>query len=80
MLVLLASVFFAGVFLSLQSILWPVNLISWSIPATYGVALLQNIMLRGALPSAIWIAGLVGIGALLFFVNLVLLHRAMARQ
>lgn len=80
MLVLLASVFFAGVFLSLQSILFPVNLISWGIPATYGVALLQNIMLRGALPSPVWIAGLIGIGMLMFFVNLVLLHRAMARQ
>jgi hypothetical protein len=80
MLVLLASVFFAGVFLSLQSILYPVNLISWGIPATYGVALLQNIMLRGALPSPLWIAGLLAIGGLLFLVNLVLLHRAMARQ
>jgi ABC-2 type transport system permease protein len=80
MLVLLSSVFFAGVFLSLQSILYPVNLISWGIPATYGVALLQNIMLRGALPSPLWIAGLLAIGGLLFLVNLVLLHRAMARQ
>jgi hypothetical protein len=41
---------------------------------------LQNIMLRGALPSPLWIAGLLAIGGLLFLVNLVLLHRAMARQ
>lgn len=80
MLVLLASVFFAGVFLSLQTLLFPVSLISWGIPATYGVALLQNIMLRGALPSPLWLAGLTAIGVLLFFVNMLLLHRSMARQ
>lgn len=80
MLALLSSVFFAGVFLSLQNVLFPVNLISWGIPATYGVALLQNIMLRGALPNPLWLAGLAAIGVLLFFVNMLLLHRAMARQ
>jgi ABC-2 type transport system permease protein len=79
MIVLLASVFFSGMFLALTAFWEPVRLISWLLPATYATSLLQNIMLRGQAPGALLLAGLTVFGMLLFIVNLILLHRTMAK-
>ena len=80
MIVLLASVFFSGAFLALQTLWEPVRVVSWALPATYGILLLQNIMLRGHLADPILLGGLTAIGGGLFIVALWLLHRVMARS
>ena len=77
MIALLMSVFFSGMFLSLQAFWEPVRLISWLLPATYATSLLQNIMLRGLTPDLILLGGLGGLGCILFIANLLLLRRSM---
>jgi ABC-2 type transport system permease protein len=47
MMVLLASFFFSGFVLSLQTLSQPVRVVSRILPATYGIAFAQDIMLRG---------------------------------
>jgi hypothetical protein len=51
--------------------------LAWSLPATYGIRMLQDIMLRGATapPPILWGLALIGIG--LFIVNWLILRRRM---
>jgi ABC-2 type transport system permease protein len=79
MIVLLTSVFFSGFFLSLDSLWEPVRIISWSVPATYGIELLRQVMLRGAPVAVQLLAQLVVIGLALFVVAWFLLRRSMAK-
>ena len=48
MLALLAGLFFSGFILPIEGLSYPVKAISWLLPVTYGIAGLQDIMLRGA--------------------------------
>jgi ABC-2 type transport system permease protein len=77
MLLLLASIFFSGFFLDLRLMWEPMKALAWSLPATYGIRMLQDIMLRGATapPPILWGLALIGIG--LFFVNWLILRRRM---
>jgi ABC-2 type transport system permease protein len=59
MLSLLAGLFFGGFFLDLDSLLYPVKALAWLLPVTYGIRLLQDVMLRGVEPASTDIAGLV---------------------
>lgn len=60
MLVLLAGLFFGGFFLALDLFRYPVKALSWALPVTYGIRLLQDVMLRGDPPATVdW----VGLGA-----------------
>jgi ABC-2 type transport system permease protein len=79
MLALLVSVFFTGFLLSLDLLVPYVRLVSWLVPATYAIELLQGIMLRGREMQLIWISVLAGIGVILFLVDWILLRRVMAR-
>jgi ABC-2 type transport system permease protein len=47
MLLLLASIFFGGFAFSLDRIDWPARAISYALPATYAIRMLQDILLRG---------------------------------
>ncbi len=77
MIVLLTSVFFSGFFLSLEALWEPVRVISWALPATYGIQMLRDIMLKGA-PLALPLLGqLFAIGLGLFAVSWYLLRRVM---
>jgi ABC-2 type transport system permease protein len=58
MLALLAGLFFGGFFLDLEAFTYPVKLLSWALPVTYGIRLLRDVMLRGADPSTLDLAGL----------------------
>jgi ABC-2 type transport system permease protein len=78
MITLLATVFFSGAFVNLQTLHGSVRLISWTLPATYGISLLQNIMLRGSSADPRLLLGLAAIGLGLFLVALWLLRRRMA--
>lgn len=60
MLVLLAGLFFGGFFLDLELFSYPVRGLAWALPVTYGISLLQDVMLRGDSPALIDWLGLVG--------------------
>lgn len=79
MLVLLSSVFFSGFIMSLDMLASAVRVFSWLIPATYGIRLLQDAMLRGHLTQPFLLLGLIGMGAALFVGTWLLLRRQMAQ-
>ena len=80
MLLLLASIFFSGFFLDLRMMKEPITYIAWSLPATYGIRMLQDIMLRGtSLPPLIFL-GIAGIGTVLFLIDWILLRKKMESQ
>ena len=58
MLTLLAALFFSGFVLGLDSLTYPVKLISWTLPVTYGIRSFQTVMLLGQAPSTQDIVGL----------------------
>lgn len=58
MLALLAGLFFGGFFLDLDAFRYPVKIVSWALPVTYGVRLLRDVMLRGVEPATIDLVGL----------------------
>ena len=61
MLTLLAGLFFSGFVLSLDGMTYPVKAISWLLPVTYGIRILQDVMLRGVDPER---NDLLGLGVL----------------
>jgi ABC-2 type transport system permease protein len=75
MIVLLASVFFSGFILSLDTLLKPVRIISWMLPTTYGTLLLRDISLRGIAPNWVLLGGLIGIGLVLMLISWRLMRR-----
>ncbi|HEX5579799.1 MAG TPA: ABC transporter permease, partial [Candidatus Limnocylindria bacterium] len=70
MLVLLASVFFSGFVLPVQDFIGPVQYLSYALPVTHGIALLQQAMLRGAVIEPWMVGALAGIGAVLYLISL----------
>lgn len=51
MLALLAGLFFSGFVLPIETLRYPVKILSWLLPVTYGISSLQDVMLRGTAPS-----------------------------
>lgn len=80
MIMLLASVFFSGLIIPLESLLAPVRAVAWALPATYGVEMLETIMLRGRAPDPLLLGGLALIGVVFLFVALLLAKRRLAPQ
>ena len=58
----------------------PMTAIAWSLPATYGIRMLQDIMLRGAPIPLLIFAGIAVIGAVLFVIDWLLLRRIIEVQ
>ncbi|HZD11159.1 MAG TPA: ABC transporter permease [Candidatus Binatia bacterium] len=79
MIVLLASIFFGGFFLTLDLLRPYVRVVSWALPTTYGTQLLQDVMLRGLYTpnDLLYLLGLTGMGILFFVLALLLLQRKM---
>jgi ABC-2 type transport system permease protein len=77
MLFLLTSIFFSGFFLDLRMLRHPMEILAWALPATYGIHMLQDIMLRGHSIPILTFAALFIIGFGLFLVNLLLLRKKM---
>ncbi len=75
MILLLTSVFFSGFFMPLEMLWEPVHVLSWLLPATYGIQLLQPHMLLGKAADLLLLSGLVSIGVLLFALSWYLLQR-----
>ena len=80
MLLLLASVFFSGFILDLRMIREPITVLAWSLPATYGIRMLQDIMLRGSSVPVLIFLGIVAIGIALFLIDWILLRKKMESQ
>lgn len=80
MILLLSSVFFTGFLQTLESLKPWVRVISWSLPATYGIRMLQNVMLRGWTPRALLLVVLVVAGGAVLMVNLRLLYTHMRKD
>ncbi len=80
MLLLLATVFFSGFFMRLETLIQPVQIVSWALPGTYAILLLQDIMLRGTLTRPDLLYALIGMGIILFLISLLLLRRKMVRS
>ncbi len=58
MLVLLAGLFFSGFILPIDGLSYPVRIVSWLLPVTYGISSLQDVMLRGLAPDPTMVVGL----------------------
>lgn len=80
MFILLGSVFFSGFFLDLRYLWEPVRVISWTLPATYAIRLMQSLMLRGEPINLVIHAALLGIGVLLFILTWYLLRRRLQTE
>jgi ABC-2 type transport system permease protein len=80
MIMLLASIFFSGLFLPLYRLSIFVHILSWSLPATYGTSLLQSVMLRGQNPNILLVFVLLSIGLVLFLISWWRLRRKMAHE
>jgi ABC-2 type transport system permease protein len=75
MLLLLASVFFSGLVISLERIEWPIRAVSFALPATYAIRGLQDVMLRGVLREPLDLV-ILGVAALVLYgTTVVLLSR-----
>jgi len=80
MVMLLASIFFSGLFLALYRLWLPVRFFSWILPATYGTALLQDVMLRGQDVNLLLQLVLLLIGLILFLAAWLRLKRVMSHE
>jgi len=59
MMVLLLSIFFTGFVLPLEQLAAPVQVISYMVPATYGIRALHDVVFRGVIPDLMILGGLV---------------------
>ena len=78
MILLLASLFFSGFFLSIGQMEGVARWVGWLLPVTYGMRLLRDVMLRGVSPDTNALAGLAIYGAVLFVIALLGTRRRMA--
>jgi len=77
MLVLLASVFFSGFVLPVTDFARWTQAISYALPVTHGISLLQEHMLRGDVRDTWMLAALAGIGLVLYIGSLLRLRRVL---
>jgi len=77
MIVLLASLFFSGFFLSLGQLQGAAKAVSWLLPVSYGMELLRDVMLRGAPINTKLALGLTAYGVAAFFLALLGTRRRM---
>jgi ABC-2 type transport system permease protein len=80
MLVLLASIFFGGFFLALETLWAPIRAISYLLPVTFGSIDLRDVMLRGVRPEPLSLAALAVIGVVCYSAASFELSRRMATQ
>ena len=77
LLALLAGLFFGGFFLDLDSFTYPIKAFAWTLPVTYGVRILRDVMLRGTDPASADLLGLLAISVVYAAMTFVLLSRRM---
>ncbi len=79
MILLLASVFFSGFVLPVTDFAEWTQYLAYSLPVTHGIALLQDIMLRGEVTAVWMVAALAVIGLVLYVGSLLRLRRVLRR-
>ncbi|MEO7118597.1 MAG: ABC transporter permease, partial [Candidatus Limnocylindrales bacterium] len=79
LLLLLASVFFSGFVLPVSDFGTPVQVVAYLLPVTHGIALLQDLMLRGSTTEPWHFTALAATIALLLIATTLLLRRLMSR-
>jgi len=77
LLVLLASVFFSGFVLPVHEFRPALQYAAYTLPVTHGIALLQDVMLRGVTYAWWQLAVLAGLGVALLLLTALLLRRTM---
>jgi ABC-2 type transport system permease protein len=65
MLVLLGSIFFSGLFVPLEDFVIPLRAVSYSLPITYGMEGLRQVVLRGERPDPLSLSAMVSWAVLL---------------
>jgi ABC-2 type transport system permease protein len=75
MLVLIASVFFSGFLVTLDTIQWPVRIVSYLLPATYAIRTLDDVMLRGILHTPQDLEALASFAVVFFALSVLLFRR-----
>jgi ABC-2 type transport system permease protein len=75
MLVLLASVFFSGFVLPVTDFAEWMQYVAYALPVTHGIAMLQQLMLRGVVLDTWMLGVLLGIGLVLYVISLMRLRR-----
>ena len=80
MFFLLVSVFFSGFFLDLRYMRDFVKIISWALPATYGIQSLHDIMLRSIAPNLVYPLSLLGMGIAFFILSWWILRKQMRSE
>lgn len=75
MLILLASVFFSGLVIAIDRIIWPMKAISYALPSTWALEALHDIMLRGILRDPTGLFVLCGAAFVVYLFAWVLLRR-----
>jgi ABC-2 type transport system permease protein len=75
LLTLLASMFFSGFVLRTEEFAVPVQIMSYALPVTHGISLLQDQMLTGAFATPWQLVALGVIGAILLATSWLLLRR-----
>jgi ABC-2 type transport system permease protein len=71
MIVLLGSLFFTGFFLTIDQLARPAQILTWAIPASYGMALLRDTMLRGVSLDPLITGGVAAYAFVAFLIVLV---------
>jgi ABC-2 type transport system permease protein len=79
LLILLASVFFSGFVLAIDEFRPLAQAFAWLLPVTHGIALLQDLMLRGLAPATANVAALVSLAAAYGLAGWLLFRRAVVR-
>jgi ABC-2 type transport system permease protein len=80
MLTLLAGLFFGGFTLDLDALSYPVKALSWALPVTYGIRMLQDVMLRGVDPSRAETTGCAALALAYGTLGVVLFRRRLALE
>ena len=80
MLLLLASIFFSGFFLDLRLMWEPMKIFSYMLPATYGINIMHDVMLRGLPLPLVYAGGLALMGIVLYLADGVILSRMMKNR
>lgn len=75
MLILLASVFFSGLVIAVDRIIWPVKAISYMLPSTWALRSLHDIMLRGLLRNPIDLVVLCAAAVAVYLLTWMLVRR-----
>lgn len=75
MMLLLASIFLTGFIVSLERVVPLMRGVAWALPATYGIALLRDVMLRGLAIHPQLLFGLLAVGVVLLLASWLMLRR-----